>query len=201
MTIMIDNILNTKMPEQQKKEFLKEISNQIEHLNFLTHSLLKISCFDAGVITLKKEEVNIRKLLEEALKKVEILIELKNINIQVEAKEDLVLLIDHNWQLEALTNILKNAIEYSKENGQIILQASQNSFYTEIIIKDFGKGIPKNDLKNIFKKFYKGKNSSSNSVGIGLSLAHTIITKQNGYISVDSKENEGTTFKIKFKNK
>lgn len=135
MTIMIDNILNTKMPEQQKKEFLKEISNQIEHLNFLTHSLLKISCFDAGVITLKKEEVNIRKLLEEALKKVEILIELKNINIQVEAKEDLVLLIDHNWQLEALTNILKNAIEYSKENGQIILQASQNSFYTEIIIK------------------------------------------------------------------
>lgn len=72
MTIMIDNILNTKMPEQQKKEFLKEISNQIEHLNFLTHSLLKISCFDAGVITLKKEEVNIRKLLEEALKKVEI---------------------------------------------------------------------------------------------------------------------------------
>ncbi len=201
MTIMIDNILNTKMPEQQKKEFLKEISNQIEHLNFLTHSLLKISCFDAGVITLKKEEVNIRKLLEEALKKVEILIELKNINIQVEAKEDLVLLIDHNWQLEALTNILKNAIEYSKENGQIILQASQNSFYTEIIIKDFGKGIPKNDLKNIFKKFYKGKNSSSNSVGIGLSLAHTIITKQNGYISVESKENEGTTFKIKFKNK
>lgn len=201
MTIMIDNILNTKMPEQQKKEFLKEISNQIEHLNFLTHSLLKISCFDAGVITLKKEEVNIRKLLEEALKKVEILIELKNINIQVEAKEDLVLLIDHNWQLEALTNILKNAIEYSKENGQIILQASQNSFYTEIIIKDFGKGIPKNDLKNIFKKFYKGKNSSSNSVGIGLALAHTIITKQNGYISVDSKENEGTTFKIKFKNK
>lgn len=72
--------------------------------------------------------------------------------------------------MEALTNILKNAIEYSKENGQIILQASQNSFYTEIIIKDFGKGIPKNDLKNIFKKFYKGKNSSSNSVGIGLRL-------------------------------
>ena len=74
-------------------------------------------------------------------------------------------------------------------------------FTFEIHLKDFGKGIPKNDLKNIFKKFYKGKNSSSNSVGIGLSLAHTIITKQNGYISVERKENEGTTFKIKFKNK
>ena len=73
-----------------------------------------------------------------------------------------------------------------------------NDLFTKIIIKDYGEGMNNKDLKNIFKRFYKGNNSSKDSVGIGLSLAKVIIEKNNGYISVDSKINEGTTFIIKY---
>ena len=98
---------------------------------------------------------------------------------------------------EAVINIIKNAIEHSRENGEIDIECETNSVYTSIKIVDYGEGINKTDLENIFKKFYKGKNSNKDSIGVGLSLAKRIIEQQNGTITVKSEPNKGTTFEIK----
>lgn len=99
--------------------------------------------------------------------------------------------------MEAITNILKNCIEHSKDNEKIIIKYEKNNVYSLISIREFGEGIAKEDLPHIFERFYKGKNSSSDSVGIGLALAKTIIEEDKGNIYVDSDEN-GTIFTVKY---
>lgn len=105
---------------------------------------------------------------------------------------------DPKWELEALSNIIKNCIEHSKSNSNVDVIASENELFTRIIIKDYGEGISKKDLKNIFKRFYKGENSSKDSIGIGMSLAKTIIEADFGIINVKTKCGEGTTFIISY---
>ena len=124
--------------------------------------------------------------------------DLKNIEIIIENKCDALILCDLNWQVEAVTNILKNSVEHSNNGTKIYIKLESNNIYSQITIKDNGVGIDKKDLKHIFDRFYKGKNSSKDSVGIGLSLAKTIIEKDNGYITVDSELNKGTIFKIRY---
>ena len=105
---------------------------------------------------------------------------------------------DYNWQLEAITNILKNCIEHTPENKNIYIDFSENNFYTKIIIRDEGIGIDKQDVKHIFERFYKGKNSSENSFGIGLALSKSILERQGATINCYSKKDKGTTFKIRW---
>lgn len=100
--------------------------------------------------------------------------------------------------MEALTNILKNAIEHSRQSSKIYITVENTSLFLKIKIQDEGQGISKKDLKHIFERFYRTQNSSENSIGIGLALAKTIIEQNNGYIKVDSEIDKGTTFEIRF---
>ena len=126
------------------------------------------------------------------------MIDIKNIKIEEKIDEDVILRADYNWQLEALTNIIKNCIEHSKEDSKIKIEVENNSIFVKIKITDEGEGIAKEDLSHIFERFYKSKQVSENSIGIGLSLAKTIIEKENCYIKVDSELGKGTTFEIKY---
>lgn len=199
ISIMLDNINeNPDMDEVTKKEFINEITRQIEWINWLVISLLKLSKLDAGTIILKEEEIFVKQLIENIIKNMAIPIEIKNIQIEIIGDEKVKLIGDYNWQLEALTNILKNSIEHTQENKKISISYEENSLYTKIVIKDEGIGIAKQDLPHIFERFYKGKNSSDSSIGIGLALAKKIIEKGNGYITCKSIENKGTTFEIKY---
>lgn len=146
-------------------------------------------------ITLTALEFNILELLYNNLN---ILIEIKNINIKIKGDEKIIYLGDYKWELEAITNIIKNCIEHSKDNSNIYIEYDTNNIDTKITIRDEGKGISKEDIKNIFKRFYKGKNSSEDSYGIGLSLAKNIIENDNGFIKVYSELDKGTTFEIKY---
>ena len=119
-------------------------------------------------------------------------------SVEVNIPDGAVFFGDYNWQLEALTNIVKNSIEHSRENSKIYIIAESNNFFLKIIVKDEGNGILKEDIKHIFDRFYKSKNSSEDSIGIGLSLAKSIIEKDNGYIEVTSKLEKGTEFEIKY---
>ena len=125
-------------------------------------------------------------------------IDIKQQNVIVNGSSDVMFVGDYNWQLEALTNIIKNCIEHTAENKNVYINWEENNFYTKIAIKDEGVGIDKKDVKHIFERFYKGKNSSENSVGIGLALAKSIIEKDNGYIICASELGRGTTFEIKY---
>lgn len=199
ITIMIDNILdNPDMDEKTRKRFLINIKREILNINFLVMSLLKLSKFDANVVKFNKESVYLKDIIIESIKNVSMIKELKNITIKVSGDDNIKLLCDFKWQVESITNILKNSIEHTKEYGIVEVNYSENKLYTRILIKDNGKGIDNDDLPHIFDRFYKGKNSSNDSFGIGLSLSKTIIEKEGGSITVKSTPNIGTIFTIKY---
>ena len=199
ITIMIDNILdNPDMDEKTRKRFLINIKREILNINFLVMSLLKLSKFDANVVRFNKESVYLKDIIKESIKNVSMIKELKNITIKVSGDDNIKLLCDFKWQVESITNILKNSIEHTKEYGIVEVNYSENKLYTRILIKDNGKGIDSDDLPHIFDRFYKGENGSDDSFGIGLSLSKTIIEKEGGSITVKSTPNIGTIFTIKY---
>lgn len=199
ITIMIDNILdNPDMDEKTRKRFLINIKREILNINFLVMSLLKLSKFDANVVKFNKESVYLKDIINESIKNVSMIKELKNITIKVSGDDNIKLLCDFKWQVESITNILKNSIEHTSEYGTVEVNYSENKLYTRILIKDNGKGIDSDDLPHIFDRFYKGKNGSNDSFGIGLSLSKTIIEKEGGSITVKSTPNIGTIFTIKY---
>ena len=197
--IMIDNIQNNPdMDEKTRNEFIEDISKQIDWISSLVISLLKLAKFDAGSIVMRDEEINVKKLIQNIISNLAILIDIKDIKIEDNISEQITLFADYNWQLEALTNIIKNCIEHSFDGGKIKIEAESNSVFTKIIITDEGEGIEKKDLNRIFERFYKSEKSSENSIGIGLALAKTIIEKERGYIKVESEVGKGTKFEIKY---
>ena len=200
ITIMLDNILDSPdMDLQTRNDFIKDIYREIANVKFLVQNLLILSKFDANTITFNEKEEKLEDIIEEAKQNVASICDLKNIQIILEGKEDAKTTCDLKWQVEALTNILKNCAEHSNNNTKINVLYSENNMYSEIVIKDEGSGIDQKDLKHIFERFYKGKNSDKDSIGIGLSLAKTIIEKDNGFITVDSELGKGTTFNIKYR--
>lgn len=221
ISIMLDEIKdNENMDEETKQRFIFEISRQVEQISFLTIALLKLSKLDSGTVEFEKSKYRLDELVQNAIKNLEIPLEIKNIQVETNFeeykndkekdqnnnsdknnelnKESLEIIGDYRWTLEAVTNIIKNCIEHSKEHTKLYIQIRVTHVYTELIIKDEGEGIDEKDLKHIFERFYKGKNSSENSFGIGLSLSKTILEKQNASISCSSTLHKGTTFKIYF---
>lgn len=199
ITIMLDNLKeNPNMDENTKQKFIFEISKQIDWINWLVISMLKLSKLDANVVQFYDEKINLNKFITEIVKNLEIPIEIKNQNIIINGDNEAAFVGDYKWQQEAVTNIIKNCIEHNKENGTINIKYEENNLFTKISIKDEGIGIEKEDLKHIFERFYKGKNSTENSVGIGLSLSKNIIEKNNGIIFCKSEIGKGTEFIIKY---
>ena len=199
ITIMLDNLKdNPNMDENTKQKFIFEISKQIDWINWLVISMLKLSKLDANVVQFYEEKINLKKFIDEIIKNLEIPIEIKNQQIVIEGNQNASFVGDYKWQQEAVTNIIKNCIEHNKENGKIYIKYEENTLFTKITIRDEGEGMTKEDLKHIFERFYKGQNSTENSVGIGLALAKNIIEKNNGMISCKSELDKGTEFVIKY---
>ncbi len=145
---------------------------------------------------MKRERVKMHTLIENALRPLLIPMEVKDIAYTVTG-EDEMLTCDVQWTTEAIINILKNCVEHVPEHGRIEIAARDNPLYFEIRISDNGPGISKEDLPHIFTRFYRGKNASPDSVGIGLAMARSIIKEQNGDVTVESREGRGTTFFIR----
>ena len=195
--IMMSDLLKTEADEDKRKEFLQTQSNQLDRMNWLIQTLLKLSKIDAGTITMKPEEVASRALIRDVIRPFEIQMELKNISLS-QSVSDLSFYCDINWTAEALQNIVKNCIEHMESGDRLSISVSDTNIYKEIKIEDTGCGIAEEDLPHIFERFYKGKNAGKDSVGIGLALAKTIITGQHGDIVVESTDGVGTKYSVRF---
>lgn len=198
MTIMVDLLRDKNLADDERIKFSRSLQMQLERMEWLVSSLLKLSKIDAGTIEFKKEMVQVKSLVEKAVEPLLIPMDIKSQTLQLKGNDEVTFIGDANWTLEALVNIIKNCIEHTHEGGEISINFSENPLYTEITISDNGKGIPKEDLPYIFQRFYKGKTASDDSVGIGLSMASTIVKNQQGDIEVKSEPDKGTTFFIKF---
>ena len=198
ISLLVDNLCDEDVPASLQKEFLSDIKTQIDSINYLIIVLLKLSRFDANVITFKEEKINVKNLCIDVLKHIDALRDVKSITIHINGSSNVTFTGDYKWEFEALSNILKNCLKYTSENKNIYVSFKETNMFTEIIIQDEGKGMNKEEKRRIFERFYKVENSSNNNFGIGMSLAREIINKDNGKIKVDSTPDIGSTFKIRY---
>lgn len=197
ISIALDNLIdNPNMDEKSRNEFISKIAKENSNINNLVQNLLKLSRFDVNVINFVNKNISIKDLLNKTVDKVSLVADLKNVDIKLNILESFNLNIDPNWQIEAISNIVKNAIEHSNENDTVYINAEDNKIYSKIEIINNGV-ISDKELNKIFDRFYTNKKGYSESVGIGLSLAKNIIEKNNGKIDVNSKDGK-TIFTIKY---
>lgn len=196
--MLLTDLMYNDLDKEKKIEFLDRTNAQLSRMDWLIKSMLKLSKLEAKVIDFKTDKVNINELIKRSISPLLVPIELRNISLNINGDKEASYIGDIEWSSEALGNIIKNCVEHTKEGGTLDITYEENPIYSEIIIKDNGEGIDKDDIQNIFKRFYKGKNSKSDSVGIGLAMAKSIIESQNGYIYVKSKKNRGSEFHITF---
>lgn len=195
ITIMLDNVTSDNIDNKVKMRFLSDIKKEVSNINFLVQNLLKLSRFDVNAITYNISLNKLEDIICESLNNLSSLSDLKNVKIKHIKNESVMLKCDYKWEVEAITNIIKNCIEHT-ENGTVKISYNDCKTYIKLVIEDNGVGINKEDIAHIFERFYKGANSSKDSVGIGLSLSLSIIEKDNGKIDVESKN--GTTFTIRY---
>lgn len=198
MSVMADLLKSDDLPIEKRREFTKNIQNQLNRMEWLLSSLLKMAKMDAGTITFKKAQVNVFELLNRSVQHLLIPMELMGVDFEIICDDDVVLTGDELWLKEALSNILKNCMEHTPAGGRVTAAAKKNALYTQICIEDTGNGIDSEDLPYIFDRFYKGKNASPDSVGIGLAMAKQIIQRSGGSIQVAKTGSSGTVFQIRF---
>ena len=180
----------------RQKEQLKELTRLLSRVEWLIEALLKLARLDAGTVVMKQETVAWEHLIEKAMQPLAIPIELKEQTVHYDIQGSFT--GDLAWTAEAVGNILKNCMEHTPAEGTIWITAVENPLYTELEICDNGTGIAPEDLPHLFERFYKGKKSDKQSVGIGLALAKNIICHQGGRIQAGNHPEGGAVFTIRF---
>lgn len=197
LKLINDTMLTRPLTEEKRKEFLQATGTQLDKLDFLIQGMVKTSRLETGVITLEKQDAVIGDTLVSAINGVLAPMEQKEISLSVDCPSDLTIFHDSRWTSEALFNILDNAVKYTSAGGSIQVRVRDWEMYLRIDVTDTGRGIPEHSQGTIFKRFYRDEAVHDiDGVGIGLYLAREIITMQGGYITVESKVGEGSTFSV-----
>ncbi len=195
INLILASLDDPSADEARRTELLSELDRQLARIDRLVTSLLKLAKLDADSVVMEREETSLADLIGYSLSPIAIQMELREQTAETEASGTAV--IDRSWTAEALTNIMKNCSEHMGA-GTLHITAQENPLFAEIVIRDEGPGIDKEDLPHIFERFYKGKNSAPSSVGIGLALARMIITKQNGTVKAENAPDGGARFTVRF---
>jgi len=199
MLLYNDILLNRKLTEEQRVNFLKDNYRQLGKLNEMIQNILKLAKLDASAIEFYKRDDNLNKTLEEVIESLNPLAKDNNINLSLKLNNNIIFKHDRFWMQEALTNIIKNCIEHTLSNGEVKIELTETPIYYKITVEDSGEGIEGDEIPKIFSRFYKAKNSrKKDSVGIGLAISKSIVEGQEGYIDVKSQKGKGTTFIITF---
>ena len=187
------------LSDEKRKESLRELSMLIDRMDWLIETLLKLSSMDAGMITFLQTETSAKELLSTAAAPLLIPFELRDIQYHetIEPK-DFSFSTDLRWTAEALGNILKNCMEHTPSGGRIDVMVTDNPIYVSIVIEDNGSGFLPEDIPHLFERFYKGKNATGQSIGIGLSLSRMIVSKENGTLKAENRKEGGARFILKF---
>lgn len=185
----------------ERAAYFEKLGGQVDKLDFLLQSMVKMSRLETGAIKIQKEDAHLAETLATAVGAVVPGADKKRIQICVDYDEKLRLCHDKKWTGEAIFNILDNAVKYTKAGGNIYISVSRGEIFTRISVADTGKGILVERQGTIFTRFYREPEvHDTEGVGLGLYLARKIITMQDGYIEVESKVGKGSTFHINLPN-
>lgn len=195
--LMTELLEQAELDDKKRLQYAEKIDSQIMRITWLIRNLLTLSQLEAGVLEMKFNTVSLDKIVEQLRNSLDIMAELKGVELDINIPHGMMINADMHWLREALMNLVKNCIEHTDEGGNVRISAEQNNLFTCLTVEDNGSGIGEKDLPHIFERFYKAENASAQSVGIGLSLAKQIISAHNGTLSVDSVLGEGTRFMLK----
>lgn len=196
INLLVQLISKPDLSEDKKRQHIIELKRMLSHIDSLVTALLKISKLDARTVQFKPQNISLEELIKKSCEPLLVPFELRGQELKISASG--CFYGDLAWTCEAVGNIVKNCMEHTPEGGTVEVIASENPIFSEIVIKDNGTGIDKDDLPHIFERFYKGKNSSGNSFGVGLALARMIITGQSGTIKAENLKDKGAKFTIRF---
>ena len=195
--LAVDLLSASDLTEERRQSLIQDIDRSLSRIDWLISSLLKLSQLDAGTVVLRKEPVNVSALVHQATAPLAISMELRGQSLITDIPEETSFAGDWRWSAEALSNVIKNCVEHTPEGGSITVTGRENAIFTEIRISDTGSGFAPEDIPHLFERFYKGRGASAQSVGIGLALSRTIISRQNGSISAKNTP-AGAEFCIRF---
>ncbi|MDR2737101.1 MAG: HAMP domain-containing histidine kinase, partial [Gracilibacteraceae bacterium] len=182
---------------QRQNELIQELNSLLAETNHLITTLLKIIRLDAGAANFRDAAIDVRTVLDKAAKPLAKLFNVKNIALNIETSEAASIQGDEAWIAVALGNIIKNSLE-SPDVNQIDINFVQNSTFTEIQIKDNGKGFDSKNLTQLFERSYRGKTVQELNLSADLTLSRLVIGSQNGTVTAEDLKSGGTCFVIKF---
>ena len=194
LSINMENLArNPQMDRNKQQDIIRRSRRDINNVNYMVQAILKLSRLEADVVEFTKETVKLSEIVDCATEDVMALCDLKGIEIIIDpaSDQDVQIVCDRYWQTQAITNIVKNAVEHAKTRVEIRYVSCE--LYQELVIDNDGEAIREADRVHLFKRFYRGTNATADSVGIGLALAQTIIEHDGGYITADHMEYDSVT--------
>ncbi len=192
-------LLGDEKLSQSGQEFLGKIQGQMEKIDFLMQSMVKMSRIETGILQIHKEDKNLYETIRHAVASVVPEAAQKKIALYVDCEEEMFIRHDSKWTEEAIYNVLDNALKYTEPGGKIHIQAERQELFVKLSISDTGKGIAPERQAEIFTRFYREPEVHDKpGVGIGLYLARTIMELQKGYIEVQSEVGRGASFRLYF---
>ena len=185
---------------------ISHAETMLERIQWLISSLLKISRIDAGTVELVRRQVSVSDLIAKSFEPLALSFERAHIEFECDIQPNISFLGDSAWTCEALSNILKNSMEHTPEQGTVKVEAKEDALACRIKVIDSGSGIPEADIPYIFDRFYSASSNrevNPQGIGVGLSLAQALIVAQGGAISAKNEVNEnnevvGASFEIVF---
>lgn len=195
MSLTVTMLSERELPEARRVALAHELRGELLRMDWLVETLLKLSRLDAGMVTLACTRVAVSEVVRRAIQPLAIPMELHGQTFTASCSGFAV--CDLAWTAEAVGNLLKNAMEHTPSGGTIAVSSQETPLYTELCVQDTGEGFDREDLPHLFERFYRGKNASQSSAGIGLAFSRAVITQQNGTIEAKNTQS-GACFVVRF---
>lgn len=195
---LLEEGLARENPDKEQLLFMvSEMKEQAERLEFLIQALTKMSRLETNLVVVQPEKQPVEPLIFQAVAQIRPKAEAREIDVKIQGNQKITACYDKKWSIEALYNLLDNAVKYSPRGSQVNLRVQEYSMYCEICVEDRGIGMTEEEIPKVFQRFYRGKQVQQKpGVGIGLYLVREIVKKQKGYVKIKSQPGQGSRISL-----
>lgn len=198
LRMLLHRLMKEDATPEQRGDCVREMIGLLTRIEWLVMALLKIARLESGLVEFERCSVAVQRQMDAALTPLEVMMDVKDLHADIQLQEGASFHGDLAWTAEAVSNLLKNCIEHTPAQGALTIRAAENPLYTRITIADNGEGFAPEDIPHLFERFYKGRNASAQSIGIGLALSRMILKRQNATLTAKNLTPHGAEFILTF---